>query len=173
MTRNNEPSMDEIKRVELRPPVVEASFLWRRLLAYLLDASLLLPIVGLAVARVWMLLDGVTARELRAARHDVITILVATWIAMLAVLTYNRWWRQGRTGQSWGKRIMGLRLVSVLGDRPIGPGAAFLRDVFNSFVAVGPALALVHPRGQTLGDMAVGAVVREVHETAKHRSHAH
>lgn len=148
------------KKVGPRPPVVEASFLWRRFAAYLLDLSLLVPICALAAIRTWMLLH-VPPDEVGSLRGDVVEILTVTLLAVLAVMTYNRWWRQGVTGQSWGKRIMGLRLVRAIGGQPIGPRAAFLRDVFNGFIAVGPVLALIHPFGQTLGDIAVGAIVCE------------
>ena len=154
------PSGGEERRVPSRPPVVEASFLWRRFAAYLLDLSLLLPICTLAAIRTWMLLD-VAGVEIEVVRGDVGRVFLVTCIAILAVMSYNRWWRQGTTGQSWGKRIMHLRLVGLSGGQPIGPRAAFMRDLFNGFIAIGPALALIHPQGRTLGDVAVGAIVYE------------
>jgi uncharacterized RDD family membrane protein YckC len=160
MSEGRDEATEAAKRVGPRPPVVEASFLWRRFAAYLLDLSLLVPIFVLAATRTWMLLH-ISPDEIQSLRGDVIEILLVTWLALLAVTTYNRWWRQGVTGQSWGKRIMGLRLVRAIGGQPIGPRAAFLRDVFNGFIAVGPVLALIHPLGQTLGDIAVGAIVCE------------
>jgi len=158
MSEGPDDMTERAKKVAPRPPVVEASFLWRRFVAYLLDLSLLAPICTLATVRTWMLLH-IPPVEIRSLRGDVVEILAVTWLALLAVMSYNRWWRQGVTGQSWGKRIMGLRLVRAVGGQPIGPRAAFLRDVFNGFIAVGSALALIHPLGQTLGDVAVGAVV--------------
>lgn len=157
MTSGSEPSADEDGRRFL-PPVADASFLWRRFAAAMLDLSLLLPLAALAAVRLWTLLASPV--EVRALRGDVAKVVIVTWLAMLGVVTYNRWWRQGTTGRSWGKRIMGLRLVRIVGGGPIGPRAAFMRDVFNGFIAIGPALALVHPHGQTLGDVAVGSIVR-------------
>lgn len=155
-----EPSVDGEDK-QLLPPLADGSFLWRRFVSALLDLSLLVPIAGLAGVRLWTLLD-VPVVEMHSLRGHVVKVLVVTWLAMLGIVTYNRWWRQGTTGQSWGKRIMGLRLVRIAGGQPIGPRAAFVRDMFNGFIAVGPALALVHPQGQTLGDVAVDAIVREV-----------
>ena len=143
------------------PPVADASFLWRRLLAFVLDISLLAPIGIMAGARIWTLLTPDPTARFDAARDSVVTVLLVAWLAALGVQAYNRWWRQGTTGQSWGKRIMRLRLVAAAGGSPIGPHAAFLRDILNGVVAIGPALALVHPLGQTLGDLAVGAIVQE------------
>jgi uncharacterized RDD family membrane protein YckC len=146
---------------QVRPPIADASFLWRRFVSALLDFSLLVPVAAVAGIRLWTLLD-VPVVEMHSLREYVVKILVVTSLAMLGLVAYNRWWRQGTTGQSWGKRIMGLRLVRIAGGQPIGARAAFVRDLFNGFIAVGPALALVHPLGQTLGDVAVGAIVREV-----------
>jgi uncharacterized RDD family membrane protein YckC len=143
------------------PPLAAASFLWRRFIAFLLDVSLLAPIGVLAAARIWTLLAPDPTAHLAGARDSIVTVLMVAWLAALGVQSYNRWWRQGTTGQSWGKRMMRLRLVAVVGGSPIGPRAAFLRDILNGFIAIGPALALIHPLGQTLGDMAVGAIVRE------------
>ena len=44
---------------------------------------------------------------------------------------YNRWLVGGRTGQSLGKRVTKIRLVSELTDAPIGPMNAFLRDLVH------------------------------------------
>jgi uncharacterized RDD family membrane protein YckC len=160
MAQGGEASAEGDDR-RLPPQIADASFLWRRFASALLDFSLLVPIAAVAGVRLWTLLD-VPVVEMHSLREHVVKVLVVTWLAMLGLVTYNRWWRQGTTGQSWGKRIMGLRLVRIAGGQPIGPRAAFVRDMFNGFIAVGPALALVHPQGQTLGDVAVGAIVREV-----------
>jgi uncharacterized RDD family membrane protein YckC len=47
----------------------------------------------------------------------------------LVVQGYNRWFQQGKTGQSWGKKALGLRLVSEQTGQPIGAGMAFVRDL--------------------------------------------
>jgi uncharacterized RDD family membrane protein YckC len=47
----------------------------------------------------------------------------------LVVQGYNRWFQQGKTGQSWGKKALGIRLVSESTGQPIGAGMAFVRDI--------------------------------------------
>jgi uncharacterized RDD family membrane protein YckC len=42
---------------------------------------------------------------------------------------YNRWVQQGQTGQSWGKKAVGLKLVAADTGQNIGVGKAFLRDL--------------------------------------------
>src|ERR1700761_5629766 len=33
------------------------------------------------------------------------------WLLGILVSGYNRWYQQGTTGQSWGKKVLGLRLI--------------------------------------------------------------
>jgi uncharacterized RDD family membrane protein YckC len=57
-------------------------------------------------------------------------ILLFVLIA-IAVQAYNRWFLAGQTGQSWGKKALGLRLISETTGEPIGAGMAFARDVVH------------------------------------------
>lgn len=47
----------------------------------------------------------------------------------LGWMIYNRWMRQGNTGQSLGKKVMNLSLLGEGTYRPIGAGNAFVRDL--------------------------------------------
>ena len=47
----------------------------------------------------------------------------------IALWGYNRWFQAGPTGQSWGKKAVGLRLLSEETGQPIGATNAFLRDL--------------------------------------------
>jgi CubicO group peptidase (beta-lactamase class C family) len=79
-------------------------------------------------------------------------------------LCYNRWYLGGRTGQTWGRRIVGLRLVSGRTGDAVGPGRAFGRDVAHvaadsaSFY-VGWFVPLWDANRQTLADRLVDTVV--------------
>ena len=42
---------------------------------------------------------------------------------------YNRWYQGGTTGQSLGKKVLNLRLVSEETGQPIGMLMAFVRDI--------------------------------------------
>ena len=37
----------------------------------------------------------------------------------------------GRTGQSWGKQVLKLRLVRMADGQPMGGGMAFVRDLLH------------------------------------------
>ncbi|MFE0459522.1 RDD family protein [Kitasatospora sp. NPDC058965] len=47
----------------------------------------------------------------------------------LGLLGYNRWYLAGRTGQSWGRRLMDLHLFGLDSTTPVGPLHSFLRDL--------------------------------------------
>jgi uncharacterized RDD family membrane protein YckC len=48
--------------------------------------------------------------------------------AVVAFLVWNCGWRQGRSGQSIGKRALGMRLVAVATGQPVGFGRAVGRQ---------------------------------------------
>ncbi len=86
-------------------------------------------------------------------------------IIAFAIHAYNRWFLAGRTGQSWGRRLVRIRLVSLRTGRPIGAGRAFLRDLAHFLDDIILYLGYLFPlwtaKRQTLADMvARTAVVR-------------
>jgi uncharacterized RDD family membrane protein YckC len=62
-------------------------------------------------------------------------VAVSTILDLLAIAIwgYNRWYRAGRTGQSWGKQVLDTKLIGERDAQPIGPWRAFVRDVCHSF----------------------------------------
>jgi uncharacterized RDD family membrane protein YckC len=91
------------------------------------------------------------------------------WVIAIGVIGtfpiwfYNRWYRQGRTGQSWGKKAMGLRLVTMHDGNPAGIRKAVLRDLSHyldlMFFYIGIILMLFDTRRQTLADKIVKTIV--------------
>jgi uncharacterized RDD family membrane protein YckC len=81
----------------------------------------------------------------------------------IALFAYNRWYLAGRTGQSWGHRVFGVRLVGDRTGRPIGVGTAALRDVAHlidgAAFCLGYLLPLVTAKRQTIADMICRTVV--------------
>jgi uncharacterized RDD family membrane protein YckC len=69
-----------------------------------------------------------------------VVLLLLAYTATLAVSLYNSVFLQGRTGQTWGKRMLKLRLVSMRDGQPLGPGMAFVRglahalDIYSFYV---------------------------------------
>lgn len=89
---------------------------------------------------------------------DIIGIVVG-----LAILIYNRWIQGGRTGQSWGRRVMNIRLDGEASGQPIGGGRAFLRDLGHlldsAALFIGWLLPLWDGKRQTFGDKIMNTVV--------------
>jgi uncharacterized RDD family membrane protein YckC len=126
------------------PPVVYANW-GQRVGAYLIDA---IPVAILYIIGV-------------ATRNAIVILLFV--LAALGVQIYNRWIQAGRTGQSWGKRALNLRLVSDKTGEPIGAGMAFARDIchiVDSIICyVGWLFPLWDAKRQTIADKIVSTVV--------------
>jgi uncharacterized RDD family membrane protein YckC len=69
----------------------------------------------------------------------------------------------GRTGQSWGKKALGLSLVGEATGQPIGAGMAFVRDIchfVDSIICyIGWLFPLWDAKRQTLADKIMNTVV--------------
>lgn len=70
----------------------------------------------------------------------------------------------GRTGQTWGRKIVGIKVVSAETAQPIGVARALGRQLFAGFISaqvcyLGYLWMLWQPRKQTWHDMVVGSVV--------------
>lgn len=55
--------------------------------------------------------------------------LVVGSVLYVALWFWNRIHRQGTTGQSVGKKVLGIRLVSQTTGQPVGRGTVFLREI--------------------------------------------
>ena len=90
-------------------------------------------------------------------------ILALFVIIAIGITAYNRWYQAGRTGQSWGKRAVGITLVSEETGQPIGAGMAFVRDIchfVDSIICdIGFLFPLWDAKRQTLADKIVRTVV--------------
>jgi len=74
----------------------------------------------------------------------------------------NRWVVGGQTGQSLGKRAMGMALVSESTQQPIGPLNACLRDllhILDGVAALGYLWPLWDEKRQTFADKLMRTVV--------------
>src|SRR6266540_6091003 len=92
----------------------------QRVGAFLIDYLAIVVPIGIAIAIVSGGRNDSSGPGLIAG----LLYLVATglWI-------YNRWILAGRTGQSWGKQALGLKLLRMDNGQPIGGGMAFVRDI--------------------------------------------
>lgn len=80
-----------------------------------------------------------------------------------ALFIYNMVFRQGRTGQSWGKSALGIRLVSESTGHPIGPLRVFGRAIVHILDALPCYLGYLYPlvsdKRQTFADQIMKTVV--------------
>lgn len=118
----------------------------QRVGAYLIDV---LPYIVLGI------IGGVIGKLAISLLFDL--IIIAWWI-------YNRGYLAGTTGQSWGKKLLNLRLVSEATGQPIGFGMALLRDILHFFVDFLPCLVgylspLWDAKRQTFADKIMKTVV--------------
>jgi uncharacterized RDD family membrane protein YckC len=94
--------------------------------------------------------------------------MVIGFLVLLAALgwqIYNRWLTAGRTGQSMGRRVLKIALISEETAQPIGPLNAFLRDlvhVLDGFAYVGFLWPLWDERRQTFSDKIMKTAVIDV-----------
>lgn len=92
-----------------------------------------------------------------------VVLLVASLVGT-AIGIWNRSFLQGRTGQSVGKRVVGIRLVAEATFAAPGPAQAFLRDlchVLDAYSYVGYLWPLWDARRRTFADMIMRTVVVE------------
>lgn len=90
--------------------------------------------VGQAVFSVGYFRAIFTLQAGSTALRPALAPMVVGAVLMLVALgwtVYNRWLLAGRTGQSVGRRVMGLWLVGRDTNRPIGPMNAFVRDLVH------------------------------------------
>jgi uncharacterized RDD family membrane protein YckC len=85
------------------------------------------------------------------------------YLVGFAVWIYNRWILAGRTGQSWGKQALGIKLLRMDNGQPIGGGMAFVRDIAHILDSLPCYLGYLWPiwdnRRQTFADKVISTVV--------------
>jgi len=89
-------------------------------------------------------------------------VYILFWLVAFGYQIYNRWILGGQ-GQSWGKRVVGIRLISEETGQPIGTLNAFLRDICHivdfAICGVGYLFPLWDAKRQTLADKIMRTVV--------------
>ena len=137
-------------------PAVDYASWIQRVGAYLIDSVCTVPFVLLAVL-LGRSTDDVTGVQSVNAFYFIFILLA------LVVQGYNRWFLAGKTGQSWGKKALGIRLVGEQTGQPIGGGLAFGRDICHVvdtvICYVGWLFPLWDAKKQTLADKIVKTIV--------------
>ena len=86
-------------------------------------------------------------------------------VTIIAIQLWNRVFRMGRTGQSVGKKVMGIRLVEEYSGQPMGAGMCFVREIahtLDQFFYLGYLWPLWDAKRQTFADKILSTVVVEV-----------
>lgn len=155
------------------PPVIAS---WgARVGAFLLDSLVRsLPLlVGVGIG--WaMIMAGRGKCTVDADGYDVCTVpnrglifggLGAIGIGLLAMLGVLIWQlvREGSTGQTIGKKALGIRLVRETDGQPLGFGMAFVRQLAHTVDGMVCYLGYLWPlwddKGQTFADKIVSSLV--------------
>jgi len=149
----------------------------QRALAYLIDTAL--SLIGLIPAIIGIIVLTVAASDsLTTDEFGNVTstgefdpglavvggLLITLGVVVgLAITIWNRVFKMGRTGQSVGKKVIGLYLLDDKTGQPIGAGMCFLREVVQTLVNqvfyLGWLWMLWDADRQTLGDKAVHSSV--------------
>ncbi|UZN03014.1 RDD family protein [Cellulomonas sp. S1-8] len=137
-----------------------------RVLASTLDQLFVIPpyLVGLLYMQSTTTFGvDVTGRPTTVPTETGVTAFGVGALITLVLWFVNRIALQGRTGQSWGKRIVGLRLVHEDTDEPLGMWWAFVRDMAQFVNSVPLYLGWLWPlwdaRRQTFTDKLSHALV--------------
>lgn len=147
---------------------VELASWGRRVAAMSIDAALSLPFT---IAYCWVAFSaqfralgdvyGATPSTVVMTPTESLVLLVSM-IGIFGIWIWNRIVRQGRTGQSVGKSVTGIRLVAQASRQPVGPGKAFVREVahnLDGFFYVGYLWPLWDAHRQTFADKVMTTVV--------------
>jgi uncharacterized RDD family membrane protein YckC len=97
----------------------------QRVGAYLIDYLIAAIPAFLAL----ILFSGTEPGETANAGAVLVSSLL--YLVSLGIWLYNRAIMMGRTGQSWGKQVLNLRLVRMADGQPMGGGMAFVRDLLH------------------------------------------
>jgi uncharacterized RDD family membrane protein YckC len=88
---------------------------------------------------------------------------ILLWFVSVALWVYNRCIQQGRTGQSWGKQALGLKLLRMDNGQPVGGGIAFVRELAHLLDSIPCYIGYLWPlwdnRRQTFADKVTNTVV--------------
>ena len=142
----------------------------KRVGAYLIDSLLLLPfyVVGmLFIPRYEVYRD--TGETVRTGGQPILFALVMLLATAFAL--WNMVWKQGKTGQSIGKGVLGTKLVSEQTGQPLGPGMTFVRQLAHILDSLPCYLGFLWPlwdaKRQTFADKVMSSVVVDAPKDAQ------
>lgn len=106
--------------------------------------------------------NGVTTLENNDIPIVGILLILLTGIAYLGLYIWNIFIKQGRTGYTIGKGVLGIKLISEQSGQPVGAGTAFVRQlchILDGFFYIGFLWPLWDAKRQTFADKIMATVV--------------
>ncbi len=145
----------------------------QRVLGYLVDVAVIIP--AYIVVFVGALVAGSGAETSTDPATGITTtsggnpvgwaILVIGYLLAIGIAIWNQIVRQGRTGWSIGKQVLGIRLLKEDTGQPMGAGLCFVRGLAHIVDAIPCYLGYLWPlwddKRQTFADKIMGTVVVE------------
>jgi uncharacterized RDD family membrane protein YckC len=123
-------------------------------LAALIDSAIV--IAGFVVLVIITAILGKIADALGAL------VLIVGYLGLLAFSIWNQIIVQGQTGQSIGKKQIGIKLISEQTGQPMGPLMCFVRQIahfLDSICLIGYLWPLWDPKKQTFADKVMSTIV--------------
>ena len=130
----------------------------KRVGGYLVDVAVLVPAY----------LVGFLGAAIASADNDAMSIVgaliaIAGYLAAIGVAIWNMIFRQGRTGWSIGKQVVGIRLLKEDTGQPMGAGMCFVRAIAHIVDAIPCYIGFLWPlwdaKRQTFADKIMTTVV--------------
>lgn len=136
-----------------------AHWAWR-VGAFLLDVLLFFPAYMVVAVAAPITVDA----EATETTHDMAVVaLLGSYVLIVGFAVWNFILRQGRTGQTLGKKWVGIRLISEETGRPLGAWLTFGRNLLhvldNLACYIGYLWPLWDAKRQTFADKIVKSVV--------------
>ena len=143
----------------------------KRVGGYLID-SILTSLAGIPLWIGYVLIiagagtttvNGTTTIENNDIGAAPILLILLGSLTSLAFLIWNTFIKQGRTGYSIGKGVLGIKLIGIQSGQPIGPLMAFVRQIAHIVDSLACYLGWLWPlwdeKRQTFADKILSTVV--------------
>ena len=129
-----------------------------RLAAYLIDA-----LIAVGAGIIFIIIGAILLGSDDASAVGLLIMLVG-YAVILGVTIWNNVFKQGNTGWSIGKGMMGIKVVGLSTGQPIGTGSGFVRWLMHTFIDgaicyLGFLWPLWDAQKQTWGDKVVQSIV--------------
>jgi|SRR6478609_8998491 uncharacterized RDD family membrane protein YckC len=105
--------------------------------------------------------DGTTTTSVSGGGAALVLILIGV-VTSIAFFVWNTCLKQGRTGYSIGKGVLGIKLIGEASGQPIGGGMAFLRylcHIIDGICYIGYLWPLWDRKRQTFADKIMSTIV--------------